>query len=130
MVERIARLAGTHRGHVVVDVGCGIGGPARRLARIAGCRVIGVDVVEDVVRRAAAHRRRGAGPRSPRRRADPAARAGEAAVKARAVEFAAPRSVRVIDLDVPDEPGPGEVLVRTELSGISGGTEMLAYRGE
>src|SRR5437667_236624 len=32
MVERIARLAQTRRGHVVLDVGCGIGGPARRRA--------------------------------------------------------------------------------------------------
>jgi 2-desacetyl-2-hydroxyethyl bacteriochlorophyllide A dehydrogenase len=28
------------------------------------------------------------------------------------------------------EPKPGQVLVRTEVSGISGGTELLAYRGE
>jgi 2-desacetyl-2-hydroxyethyl bacteriochlorophyllide A dehydrogenase len=51
-------------------------------------------------------------------------------VRARAVEFTAPRSVRLVDLDVPDDPGAGRLLVRTELSGISGGTEMLAYRGE
>jgi 2-desacetyl-2-hydroxyethyl bacteriochlorophyllide A dehydrogenase len=51
-------------------------------------------------------------------------------VRGRAVEFTAPRSVHVIDVDVPDEPAPGELLVRTEISGISGGTEMLAYRGE
>ena len=49
-------------------------------------------------------------------------------MKARAVEFAAPRRVRLVHVDVP-EPGPGEMVVRTERSGISGGTEMLAYRG-
>ena len=51
-------------------------------------------------------------------------------MKARAVEFVAPRSVRLVEVEVPDEPSPGQVLVRTEFSGISGGTEMLAYRGE
>jgi 2-desacetyl-2-hydroxyethyl bacteriochlorophyllide A dehydrogenase len=50
-------------------------------------------------------------------------------VKARGVWFAAPRTVEVIDVDVPD-PEDGQVLVRTERSGISGGTELLAYRGE
>jgi 2-desacetyl-2-hydroxyethyl bacteriochlorophyllide A dehydrogenase len=49
-------------------------------------------------------------------------------MKARAVEFAAPRRVRLVEVDVP-EPEPGQVVVRTERSGISGGTEMLAYRG-
>jgi 2-desacetyl-2-hydroxyethyl bacteriochlorophyllide A dehydrogenase len=34
-----------------------------------------------------------------------------------------------VGVDVP-VPGPGEVAVRTLWSGISGGTEMLAYRGE
>jgi len=57
MVERIARLTGTRRGQVVVDLGCGIGGPARRLARLFGCRVIGIDVLEDLVRIAARRRR-------------------------------------------------------------------------
>jgi len=35
----------------------------------------------------------------------------------------------VVDREL-DEPGDGAVLVRTEWSGISGGTELLAYRGE
>jgi 2-desacetyl-2-hydroxyethyl bacteriochlorophyllide A dehydrogenase len=48
---------------------------------------------------------------------------------ARALEFAAPREVRIVEVPLA-EPGPGEVLVRTERSGISGGTELLAYRGE
>jgi 2-desacetyl-2-hydroxyethyl bacteriochlorophyllide A dehydrogenase len=50
-------------------------------------------------------------------------------VRARAVRFAAPRRVEIADLDVP-EPREGEVVVGTEYSGISGGTELLAYRGE
>jgi 2-desacetyl-2-hydroxyethyl bacteriochlorophyllide A dehydrogenase len=50
-------------------------------------------------------------------------------VKARGVRFATPRRVEVVDVEVPD-PEDGQVLVRTERSGISGGTELLAYRGE
>jgi threonine dehydrogenase-like Zn-dependent dehydrogenase len=48
---------------------------------------------------------------------------------AAAVEFAGPR--RVVIAAVPlHEPGPDEVVVNTRFSGISGGTELLAYRGE
>jgi len=47
----------------------------------------------------------------------------------RAVVFEAPRRVGVRPVD-PSAPGDGEVLVRTLWSGISAGTEMLAYRGE
>jgi 2-desacetyl-2-hydroxyethyl bacteriochlorophyllide A dehydrogenase len=50
-------------------------------------------------------------------------------VRARAVRFLAPRQVSVDDVE-PAEPGPGDLVVRTEYSGISGGSEMLAYRGE
>jgi hypothetical protein len=46
-----------------------------------------------------------------------------------AVEFAAPRQVRVATVALP-EPGPNEVVVTTHFSAISGGTELLAYRGE
>ncbi len=42
--------------------------------------------------------------------------------------FLASRRVGVAPVDVPD-PGPGELLVRTLFSGISTGTELLAYRG-
>jgi 2-desacetyl-2-hydroxyethyl bacteriochlorophyllide A dehydrogenase len=42
--------------------------------------------------------------------------------------FTAPRRVDVTAVDVP-EPSPGELLVRTLRSGISTGTELLAYRG-
>jgi 2-desacetyl-2-hydroxyethyl bacteriochlorophyllide A dehydrogenase len=51
------------------------------------------------------------------------------ASKGRAVRFVAPYSVELAEVAVP-EPNPGDVLVRAEFSGISGGTEMLAYRGE
>jgi 2-desacetyl-2-hydroxyethyl bacteriochlorophyllide A dehydrogenase len=47
----------------------------------------------------------------------------------RAVRFVAPYQVELAEVAVP-EPGPGDVVVRAEISGISGGTEMLAYRGE
>lgn len=47
----------------------------------------------------------------------------------RAVHFVAPGRVELGEVAV-REPGNGELLVRAEFSGISGGTEMLAYRGE
>jgi 2-desacetyl-2-hydroxyethyl bacteriochlorophyllide A dehydrogenase len=50
-------------------------------------------------------------------------------MKARAVRFVAPRQVSVDDVEVPDVE-PGDLVVRTSYSGISSGTEMLAYRGE
>ena len=50
-------------------------------------------------------------------------------MKARAVRFVAPRAVATEEVDVPD-PADGEVLVRATFSGISSGTELLAYRGE
>jgi 2-desacetyl-2-hydroxyethyl bacteriochlorophyllide A dehydrogenase len=48
---------------------------------------------------------------------------------ARAVVFDGPRRVAVRPVDGP-APGDGDVVVRTLWSGISSGTEMLAYRGE
>jgi 2-desacetyl-2-hydroxyethyl bacteriochlorophyllide A dehydrogenase len=48
---------------------------------------------------------------------------------ARAVWFTARRTAEVHPSEV-GEPGPGEVLVRAELSAISAGTELLAYRGQ
>jgi 2-desacetyl-2-hydroxyethyl bacteriochlorophyllide A dehydrogenase len=51
------------------------------------------------------------------------------ATLAKAVRFVAPHRVDVADVAVP-ELASGEILVRAEFSGISGGTEMLAYRGE
>jgi 2-desacetyl-2-hydroxyethyl bacteriochlorophyllide A dehydrogenase len=49
-------------------------------------------------------------------------------VQSIAVQFSAPHTIDLIDVDVP-RPGPGEALVRVMYSGISAGTEMLAYRG-
>lgn len=51
------------------------------------------------------------------------------ALPARAVTFVAPRHVELRPVAV-DAPRAGQVLVRTSYSGISAGTEMLAYRGE
>jgi 2-desacetyl-2-hydroxyethyl bacteriochlorophyllide A dehydrogenase len=48
---------------------------------------------------------------------------------ARALWFEGPRSVAIRERELP-EPGPDQVLVRTLFSGISPGTELLAYRGE
>jgi 2-desacetyl-2-hydroxyethyl bacteriochlorophyllide A dehydrogenase len=50
-------------------------------------------------------------------------------VEARVLRFVAPRRVEIQRVEV-RPPAPGEVLVRTRWSGISGGTELLAYRGE
>ena len=45
------------------------------------------------------------------------------------LRFIAPRRVQIQRVEI-RPPAPGEVLVRTRWSGISGGTELLAYRGE
>jgi 2-desacetyl-2-hydroxyethyl bacteriochlorophyllide A dehydrogenase len=58
-----------------------------------------------------------------------AASAGSSGGRATAVSFTAPRRVELVDVELP-APGPGQVAVRTLWSGISGGTEMLAYRGQ
>jgi 2-desacetyl-2-hydroxyethyl bacteriochlorophyllide A dehydrogenase len=50
-------------------------------------------------------------------------------MKARAVHFVGPRRVELREVDLPD-PSEGCILVATEWSGISSGTELLAYRGE
>ena len=49
-------------------------------------------------------------------------------MQARRLLFAAPHLVEVAPVEVP-APGPGQLLVRTQYSGISTGTELLAYRG-
>ena len=48
---------------------------------------------------------------------------------ARVLRFIAPYRVRLDEVAV-REPAQGELVVRSEVSGISAGTEMLAYRGE
>ena len=45
----LAKLAGITADMSVLDVGSGVGGPARLLAATAGCRVIGVDLSEPFV---------------------------------------------------------------------------------
>jgi len=50
-------------------------------------------------------------------------------VQARAVTFIAPHAVELREREVP-EPRGGQLLVRTLYSGISAGTELLAYRGD
>ncbi|HXF35967.1 MAG TPA: zinc-binding alcohol dehydrogenase [Actinomycetota bacterium] len=57
-----------------------------------------------------------------------ARRWGARAERARAVRFLGPREVDLEEVELPP-PGPGEVVVATRTSGISAGTEMLAYRG-
>jgi 2-desacetyl-2-hydroxyethyl bacteriochlorophyllide A dehydrogenase len=51
-------------------------------------------------------------------------------VMAQALYFVAPKRVEVREIPLKTELDEGQVLVQTEYSGISGGTEMLAYRGE
>src|SRR5919199_236010 len=46
----------------------------------------------------------------------------------RAVWFVALRTVQLRDVHL-ESPGPGQLLVANELSAISAGTELLAYRG-
>lgn len=50
-------------------------------------------------------------------------------MKTRAVSFEAPARIRHVDVELP-APAHDEVVVRTLFSGISAGTELLAYRGE
>lgn len=46
----LARLAGLQAGMEVLDVGGGLGGPARTLARALGCRVVVLDLTEEYCR--------------------------------------------------------------------------------
>ena len=50
--RELAELAAVGADARVLDVGCGIGGPARTLASEFGCDVVGVDVVEEYCRAA------------------------------------------------------------------------------
>ncbi|MDQ3045762.1 MAG: methyltransferase domain-containing protein, partial [Chloroflexota bacterium] len=47
---RLARLAGIHTGQTVLDVGGGLGGPARTLARAFECAVTVVDLTQEYCR--------------------------------------------------------------------------------
>ncbi len=44
--KRLAELAEIKGSHYVLDVGCGIGGPARYLAKRYGCRIHGINISE------------------------------------------------------------------------------------
>lgn len=48
----LAIMAGLQPGMEILDVGSGIGGPARTLAAEFGCRVIGLDITEEYVKAA------------------------------------------------------------------------------
>jgi SAM-dependent methyltransferase len=48
----LAAAAGLEPGQRVLDLGCGVGGPARMLAAEVGCHVTGVDLSEEFIRSA------------------------------------------------------------------------------
>lgn len=48
----LAKLAGLKPGMKVLDLGCGVGGPARTLAAEFGCQVTGLDLTEEFCRAA------------------------------------------------------------------------------
>ena len=45
--RELAKLAGLQKGMKVLDLGCGVGGPARTLAAEFGCYVLGIDLVKE-----------------------------------------------------------------------------------
>ncbi|MDM8514808.1 methyltransferase domain-containing protein [Desulfobacterales bacterium HSG16] len=47
--RELAELAGLKPGMKVLDLGCGVGGPARTLAAEYGCNVTGVDIIEEYI---------------------------------------------------------------------------------
>lgn len=50
--HRVALLLGLKPGMKVLDVGCGIGGPAREMARFTGCEVVGMSINQAQIDRA------------------------------------------------------------------------------
>ncbi|ADB59565.1 Methyltransferase type 11 [Haloterrigena turkmenica DSM 5511] len=50
--REVADLAAVEANSRVLDIGCGIGGPARTLASEFGCDVVGIDIVEEYCRAA------------------------------------------------------------------------------
>jgi SAM-dependent methyltransferase len=52
MVDRLAEELDVGPSDLVLDAGCGVGGPARRLRRLVGCRVVGIDLLVAVLREA------------------------------------------------------------------------------
>jgi SAM-dependent methyltransferase len=53
MTDRLAALLRPGPGDLVLDVGCGVGGPAARLVSLTGCTVLGIDPLEPLVVEAA-----------------------------------------------------------------------------
>ena len=45
--RELAKLANLHEGMHILDIGCGIGGPARTLAAEFGCHVTGIDLTKE-----------------------------------------------------------------------------------
>lgn len=45
----LAAAGGLTAEQLVLDIGCGVGGPALRLAEAVGCRVVGIDLVESSI---------------------------------------------------------------------------------
>ena len=50
--RELGKFAGLERGMEVLDVGSGVGGPARTLTAEFGCRVTGIDLTEEFCRAA------------------------------------------------------------------------------
>lgn len=50
--KELAELCGITRPSYVLDVGCGVGATACWLARSIGCRVVGIDISEEMIARA------------------------------------------------------------------------------
>jgi ubiquinone/menaquinone biosynthesis C-methylase UbiE len=48
--EELAQWAEVQPGHVLLDVGCGLGGTSRYLATTVGCKVVGVDLTDEYCR--------------------------------------------------------------------------------